>query len=253
MPAMDRITSNRAFLKSTFPDLDEIRTDQQRNLPPPPLQKPCVDEAPRVALGAPDPSVVVHPDLHAVIARRRSRRWWTPAPLPLAELSYLLWATQGVERVFGRSYSTFRTVPSAGARHPLETYLAVNRVPGLEPGLYRYLPLSHELAAVRVPADLASALLAAGRGQSFVASAALVFIWTAVPYRAEWAYAFAAHKMILVDAGHVCQNLYLACEATGSGTCAVAAYDQPAADTLVGADGIDETVVYMAPVGKIKG
>jgi SagB-type dehydrogenase family enzyme len=67
----------------------------------------------------------------------------------------------------------------------------------------------------------------------------------------EWRYGLAAHKVIAIDAGHVCQNLYLACEAIGAGTCAIAAYDQEAMDDLVGLDGKDEFTIYLAPVGKV--
>jgi len=62
--------------------------------------------------------------------------------------------------------------------------------------------------------------------QNWMSSAAVVFVWSAIPYRMEWRYGLAAHKVILLDAGHVCQNLYLACEAISAGTCTVAAYDQ---------------------------
>ncbi|MFN2266786.1 MAG: nitroreductase family protein, partial [Desulfonatronovibrio sp.] len=58
------------------------------------------------------------------------------------------------------------------------------------------------------------------------------------------------YRVILMDIGHVCQNLYLACEAVGAGTCAVAAYDQEAMDDLLGLDGVDEFAIYLAPVGK---
>jgi SagB-type dehydrogenase family enzyme len=65
-----------------------------------------------------------------------------------------------------------------------------------------------------------------------------------------WRYDIAAHKVIAIDAGHVCQNLYLACEAIGAGTCAMAAYDQEAIDKLLRIDGQDEFTVYLASVGK---
>jgi SagB-type dehydrogenase family enzyme len=76
-------------------------------------------------------------------------------------------------------------------------------------------------------------------------------MWSAIPYRMEWRYGLAAHKVILLDAGHVCQNLYLACEAIGAGTCAVAAYDQELMDKLLRIDGNDEFVIYLAAVGKV--
>jgi SagB-type dehydrogenase family enzyme len=89
-------------------------------------------------------------------------------------------------------------------------------------------------------------------GQTFVGEAPVVFLWSCFPYRGEWRYHVAAHKIMLLDAGHLCQNLYLACEAMGCGTCAVAAYDQRLADRLVGVDGADEFVVYLAPVGRAR-
>ena len=88
--------------------------------------------------------------------------------------------------------------------------------------------------------------------QTFVGKGAVVFIWTVIPYRAEWRYSIVAHKMIALDAGHVCQNLYLACEAIRAGTCAIGAYTNKKIDAVVGVDGVDEFVIYMAPVGKVK-
>jgi len=143
-----------------------------------------------------------------------------------------------------------RTVPSAGCRHALETYLAVFRVTGLEKGLYRYLPVGHELVLLKKPEGLETETARAALGQRFAGRSAVTFLWTAVPYRMEWRYGDAAYKVIALDAGHVCQNLYLACEAIGAGTCALAAYDQEKADRLAGVDGEEEFVIYMAPVGK---
>jgi SagB-type dehydrogenase family enzyme len=87
--------------------------------------------------------------------------------------------------------------------------------------------------------------------QHFVATAPVTFVWTAISYRMEWRYALAAHRVILMDVGHLCQNLYLACAAIGAGTCAIAAYHQGLMDQLLGVDGNDEFTVYLAPVGKI--
>jgi len=89
------------------------------------------------------------------------------------------------------------------------------------------------------------------RGQTFVGRGAVVFIWTVIPYRAEWRYSVVAPKMIALDAGHLCQNLYIAATAIGAGTCAIGAYDQQAMDALLGVDGKEEFVIYAAPVGKI--
>jgi SagB-type dehydrogenase family enzyme len=221
------------FLKDTVRKMvDFSTTAQNRGLPAPPLEQPYPAGAALVALPGP------------------GEGWPGIAPLPLAEeLGFLLWATQGLRKAPGAS--GFRTVPSAGCRHALETHLAVFRVAGLKKGLYRYLPVEHALVLEDTPEQLEAQVSRAAYDQRFVARGAATFFWTTVPERMEWRYAEASYKVIALDAGHVCQNLYLACEAVGAGTCAVAAYDQEACDALLGVDGEEEFTVYLAPVGKI--
>jgi len=242
----------RYFLKDTIrQEIDFSQTDQNRGVPPPPLEKPFKADARRRDL----PPVgqwagIGTLDVATAIGRRQSRRSFTAEPLSADELSFLLWATQGVRQRTGPD-SALRTVPSAGNRHALETYLIALRAGGMEPGVYRYLPLEHQLLDVLQDDLLPQKLTDATLGQSFVGRAAVVFVWTAVPYRTEWRYGLAAHKVIAIDAGHVCQNLYLACEAIGAGVCAVAAYHQPLMDRLVQVDGKDEFVIYLAAVGTV--
>jgi len=188
------------------------------------------------------------------IAARRSTRTFTGASLSLEELSFLLWATQGItgeqRDEAGAVLQRFRAAPSAGARYPLETYLAIHRVEGLAPGIYRYLPGDHQLALVREDAQVSESLQAACYGTPAVGGAAVVFIWSAVPYRTEWKYTYLAHRMIAMEAGHVCENLYLAAQSCGTGCCAVLSYDQRRVDELLGVDGREEFAIYMACVGK---
>jgi SagB-type dehydrogenase family enzyme len=121
----------------------------------------------------------------------------------------------------------------------------------MEPGIYRYLPVEHQLLVVSREPGLAKKITAAALNQSFVGKAPVSFIWTTMPYRMEWRYDIAAHKVIALDAGHVCQNLYLACAAIHAGTCAIAAYHQQLMDELLCVDGENEFALYLAPVGKI--
>jgi SagB-type dehydrogenase family enzyme len=247
--------SDRHVLKAhLWEGWDALETDQRKGLPPPPLQKPPPRDASRIDLVAPDALTLDTPPLLEVIRRRRSRRTFSQQPLSQAELSFLLWATQGVQEVTGDGVRARRTVPSAGARHPFETYLFVypDRVTGLGTGLYRYLPLDHALIQVSAEVGLADRVTEACRpGHRWVRNSAVLFIWTAIPYRTEWRYSVIAPKLIALDAGHVCQNLYLASEAIGAGACAIGAYDQARLDAAIGVDGTDEFVVYVAPVGKI--
>jgi SagB-type dehydrogenase family enzyme len=215
------------------------------------VQKPCPEGSERIALPAPGRREGVQAaDLTDAFAARRSHRTYTDDPMSLEELAFLLWATQGVRSVHSPA-AVFRTVPSAGCRHALETYLCILNVHGVRPGIYRYLPLDHQLCLEDRAADLPRRLTEATLGQRFVGRGAAAFVWTALPYRMEWRYGAASHKVIALDAGHVCQNLYLGCTAVGAGTCAVAAYDQVLMDRLLGVDGKDEFTVYLAPVGKI--
>ena len=248
---MQSIVHPRKFLQSG--DWEQWRreeTDQRRGVPPPPVEKPCPDGAVLVDLLPPEQLAVGAAPVLQAIRQRRSRRKYTSEPLTLEELSFLLWATQG--RSSSEGSRILRTVPSAGARHPFETYLLVNRVEGVAPGLYRYLPLEHKLCLVDSDPSMAREIHIACYEQ-YVAESAVTFIWTAVPYRTEWRYAALAPRLILLDAGHVCQNLYLACESISAGACAVGAYDQARLDTLLDLDGVEEMTVYLAPVGLVKG
>lgn len=143
-----------------------------------------------------------------------------------------------------------RVVPSGGARHPFETYLIVDRVDGLDKGIYRYLPFQHRLCRVKDGLPDSERLIEAINGQRQLSRAAVTFVWAAMPYRTEWRYSIVAHKDIAIEAGHICQNLYLSCEAIDAGTCAIANYNQEVIDSIIGVDGEDEFTVYLAPVGK---
>jgi SagB-type dehydrogenase family enzyme len=244
----------RYFLKDTVRlHIDFRTTDQSRGIPPPPVAKPATADGEQIELvpvGAWKGISAV--DLRSAIRDRRSHRQFRQAPLMQDELSFLLWATQGVREHAGGS-TAFRTVPSAGCRHALETYVCVLNVEGLEAGVYRYLPVEHRLLVLERSGGLRERLTDAALHQHFIGQSAATFIWTAVPYRMEWRYGLASHKVIALDAGHVCQNLYLACSAVGCGTCAVAAYHQEMMDRLLGVDGEDEFTLYLAPVGKVGG
>lgn len=249
---VNRFDENRFFLKDIIRQTIDFRqTEQNRHLPAPPVQKPCSKDAVRMILpdGAASLVRLCCMSVADAIIQRESVRSYTEQALTLEELAALLWATQGIRHVLGQECA-LRTVPSAGARHALETYIAASRVEGLPSGLYRYLPLDGQLAQLSVDDQIGRKAAYACLQQRFVAGSAVTFFWTTIPARMEWRYDLAAHKVIAIEAGHVCQNLYLACTALGAGTCAIAAYDQPACDRLLGVDGDEEFTVYIATVGK---
>jgi SagB-type dehydrogenase family enzyme len=240
----------RETMKAGFVKLEKVISDQTKGVERLPLQKEYPKDAEVIELPKPDRSVIKKSDIFDCIGDRQSRRKYSDEPLRLEELSYLLWATQGIKKVFGDGKVSIRTVPSGGAMHPFETYLAINNVTGLKKGMYRYQPVDHKLVKLFTVGSMPKKLTKAAAGQDFVGNCAATFIWSAVPYKTEWRYSLEAKKIILQDSGHLCQNLYLACESINCGTCAIGAYNQKLFDKLCQLDGKDEFVVYVAPVGR---
>ena len=213
-------------------------------------EKPISASVPLIKL--PDPAKSLPgrtKNLFDIIKERRSQRDYIDQPMTLKQLAILLWSIQGVIE-FGYGYS-LRTAPSAGARHPLETYINLNRVENQTPGLYRYSPFEHKLIQLSDNPQTSDQLAKACLGQNIFNTCAVSFIWTAVIQRSRWKYQQRAYRYIYLDAGHVCQNLYLACEALGLGCCAVAAFDDDAVNKILDIDGKDEFVIYLATVGRL--
>jgi len=170
------------------------------------------------------------------------------------QLAFMLWSAQGV-RSYRGNVATFRVVPSGGARHPFETYISVQNVDGLKPGWYRYLPLENVgnkcvhiewLGEIEDYKGTISSMLA---GQTWAAEAPVVLFYSCIPYRAEWRYVEAAHRVMLIDLGHLGQNVMLSAEALGLGSCCMAAFNQELCDNALGFDGINEYIVYAVSVG----
>lgn len=242
----------RYFLKDSIrKTIDFSKTSQSLGIPPPPIEKPYKSHQDLVPL---TPSSefqdLYNINLQYAIKNRQSHRNYTTKPISPMDLSFLLWATQGVRKQIDNGHA-LRTVPSAGARHALETYLAVINIESLSKGFYRYLPIGHRLVTESVDNNVGNKIAQACFSQNWIANAAVFFMWAAIPNRMEWRYGLAAHRVILIDAGHVCQNLYLGCEAIGVGCCAVGAYDQDLIDNLLRLDGNGEFIIYAAAVGNL--
>ena len=212
--------------------LEGYQTDQELKRPQPPLVKAPMAGNP-IDLPRDFENLGMEDNLVQLLLKRKSSRVYTQEDMSLLQLSFLLWGTQGVKDIRGKSYATLRTVPAGGARHPFETYLLVRQVEGLVPGMYHYLPMTHQLELLSAQEDPQALLDFAEEslcGQRWAAKANVVFYWSFVPYRSEWRYGIFAHKLIMADMGHVGENLYLACAALGLGTCGIGAYDQALCD-----------------------
>lgn len=222
---------------------------QTRGAPQPPLELPYDVTQRLIDLPAPDALHVPPVNLRVLIEERITVRQYASQPLTLEELSYLLWCTQGVKAT-DEQHVTKRTVPSAGSRHAFETLLLINRVNGLEPGLYRYVASLHKLVRLPAAPDVGEQIMEACNKQPQIKRSAVTFIWVAVAERMTWRYNERGYRYMLLDAGHVCQNLYLAAWAIGCGTCAIAAYHDDELNSVLGLDGESLFVIYLGTVGK---
>lgn len=182
-----------------------------------------------------------------ILSSRRSVRDYTSEALSMNELSQLLWSVQGITAYAGRY--ALRTAPSAGALYPIETYVLINRVAGIEAGLYHYDVRYHRLEVIK-KGDLGADIARAALGQDMLRTAALVFIWTAVFARSVWKYRERAYRYIYMDAGHIGQNAYLSAEALGLGCCTVGAFLDDQVNSVIGVDGKDESAIYLCAIGK---
>jgi SagB-type dehydrogenase family enzyme len=242
-------SASRELLISKWDEMDFTKTDQALKIPVPPQEKPFDENGVILDLIPKEKWNIGNVSIVEAIVNRESRRKYTEEHLTIEELSFLLYATQGIKKYSVKH--SFRTVPSGGARHSFETYLYINRVRNVPKGVYRYLPIENRLYLEDpyrngMEEDLDRAL----RGQFW--NAAAYFIWTTIPYRMEWRYAHISPKIIAIDIGHVCQNLYLACEAIHCGTCGIGAFQPELMDKFLKVDGENEFSLYMAPVGKIE-
>jgi SagB-type dehydrogenase family enzyme len=203
------------------------------------------------------------PDILTIVAQRRTVRSFGATPLTLLELSRLLWASSGVTASFitPQGQDFYRAAPAAGALYPIETYVVVNKVEGLEPGLYHYRvagmdilerPIaegSHSLELLRA-GDLRAEISATALDQGLCGKAGATFIWTAVFARSEWKYRERSYRYFYLDAGHMAAQLSLMAVSHGLGTCQIAAFYDKELDELLGIDGQTEGSLYLTAVGR---
>lgn len=222
---------------------------QSKGLPQPPLELEYDPSKQIIDLPNPKELLIKDISLRKAIEARKSIRKYSDHPLTIMELSWLLWCTQGVKEVM-ESRATLRTVPSAGARHAFETYLLVNKVDGLQQGLYRFIAIEHKLFPLNLEETIAEKITKAALDQSQVKKCGVTFLLVAVVERMKWRYGVRGYRYLHLDAGHVGQNIYLAAENIGCGVCAIAAFEDEELNNILDLDGEELFVIYLLTVGK---
>jgi nitroreductase len=217
------------------------------NLPPPRLDSPT--------------------SLESALRGRRSVREFNREALTLAEVSQLLWATQGMTSAEGR-----RTVPSAGALYPLEVFLVTGEVcswEGERPrepkhpetsglagtlalpiAVYSYRPREHGLVCI-TEGDNRVKLACAALGQEWLADAPATIAIAAVYERTARKYRQRAERYVHMEAGHAAQNVHLQAAALNLGTVVVGAFDDAEVKQVLGLAPNEQPLCLM-PVGKAR-
>ena len=155
-----------------------------------------------------------------VLSSRRSVREYSREPIKLDILGRLLWAGQGITD----SVKGLRTAPSAGALYPLELYIVANNVEGLVPGIYKYLPTSHEVVLISV-GSVGLELYNASLEQSMVKDAAAVIVVCAVYNKMYIKYGSRSGRYLYFEAGCAAENISLQAVSLGLGTVVIGAFD----------------------------
>jgi SagB-type dehydrogenase family enzyme len=181
-------------------------------------------------------SMFIEQTLH----KRRSVRDYKKGPLNQEEVSQLLWAASG-KNLYRR------TAPSAGATYPLEIYLVVGEVNGLEKGIYYYSPSRHTLERKKEQ-DIRNPLSNASLGQRMIEKAPIDIIIAADYGRTTSHYGQRGMRYVHMEVGHVGQNISLQAIALGLGTVMIGAFEDTQVKEVLG---IEEEPLYIIPVGKI--
>lgn len=231
-------------------DAEQDPTGAQLQLPDPASLAYASPEE-RILLPAPLPVPI---PLDRAILTRRSRRGFTGEGISAAELGTLLHLAYGVTGPIEPSGEPGRAAPSAGARYPLELYVAALGVDGLAPGLYHLHPETASLEPVRVsPAWSGDALRHALFDLGWLERAAAVVLVGAVFPRTLAKYQERGYRLVLLDAGHAMQNLLLAAHGLGLAAVPIGGFVDDELNAMAGLNGIDENVLAALALGRAPG
>jgi SagB-type dehydrogenase family enzyme len=251
-----QIIFNRGFTKCTFPK--DWESDQKKGLAQPPMDKKVNGDIIKLEGGF-DNLLSIENYRDLLDARKSERLYDENKALTQRQLAFMLWSVQGVKYTRGE-YASMRPVPSGGARHPFELYFTVRSggVEGLKEGVYHYLPFEN-VGTKDVAIEFISPIAHYGETvsnmlseQKWTAMAPVTFFISCIAYRAEWRYSVLAHRVLLIDLGHVGQNIMLSAAALGLGSCCLAAIDVTQCDSVLQLDGSEEYTVYAATIGHVK-
>ncbi|MET9082169.1 SagB/ThcOx family dehydrogenase [Streptomyces sp. NPDC004237] len=217
--------------------------------PPPPLAKCLCSEE---SFSLPAPRRNLNADVGAAMLDRRTCRSFLDRHVEMQEMADVLFYAGGA--VFSHPTNFFGPVlkkcaPSPGARHATEIYPVIRAVHGVPQGIYHYCGLHHRITSVSEE-DVPAFLIRGLQKQKCFADAAVTCFLTAVTGRVRWKYRQSrAFRLMHYEIGHYAQNLLLASTALGLGAFVTGALVDSYVEDVLGADGVDEVLMYAAGFG----
>ena len=190
--------------------------------------------------------------LATVLHARRTWRRYSSQPVTLDELGTMLALSAGVQQwVEGADVTIpLKTSPSGGARHATECYVVARDIAGLKKGIYHYAPARHGLTRIGKPVSSVRMRSYVPGSEYFAKASAMVF-FTSIFARILWRYPYTrAYRAALIESGHVCQTFLLAATSLGLAPFSVMALADSVIERDLGIDGITESVLYAAGVGR---
>jgi len=184
----------------------------------------------------------------STLKKRRSIRNFSGRPLTLNEISNILFFSYGItDRI-----NEFRAAPSAGALYPIEIYPIVFNVRGIKKGVYHYNVKEHSLEFLR-DGDFRDYIYLCTHYQDMIKTTGLVLLMDAVFERTKIKYGERGYRFVLLDAGHIAENAYLIATQMKLGCVTIGGFLDDEINKLINADGVNESVIYIVALGKVKG
>ncbi len=188
-------------------------------------------------------------ELEKILLKRESRREFNGNAISIEKLSRLLFFSCGISRK-GKSWDeSRRTYPSAGARYPLEVYIAAFNVENMKPGIYHYNVKEHALEILK-KGYFKRSFIKITNYQNWIKDASILILISAVFRRMTIKYKNRGYRYVLFESGHMAQNFYLESENLDLKCCAIGGFLDNKVNELLDLDGVNESVIYILAIGE---
>lgn len=187
-------------------------------------------------------------NLAEIIKKRKTSRFFTGEAITYSELSYILHYAAGIKEGIENMDDSRRMYPSAGARYPLEVYSIILNIKNLTSGLYHY-NVKEECLEMLVEEDIKERVINIFGGEKWLRNAAAIFIITGILRRNQIKYKERGYKFMLIETGHLAQNICLLATDLGLGVCTLGGYIDSMVEELLDIRFPKEFPLYVVAVG----